>query len=266
MNGHPEWVPLWACTAKLSAMATQMTWVLPDAGLVGLAQLQGEHDSAPRLRTVVQMMLRLHLLLAGGAATCALAFNAAFVTRWVGPALFGGPLLNALLATGIVVYSLTHGLSAAAAVLGNRLRVGTVTLANGVIQVAAALLLGRAFALPGVAAAGLLAAVAVAVPVTIALVRPAAGLSFASVGREVIAPWLRRASPMLAAGSVAGLLYPSLDLWGAALLTAGLGATYVWWMRPLYLELPIDPRLARCLVSLRLMPTTAPAIASVEQA
>ena len=51
--GHPEWVPIYAVTAKLSTMSTQLAWVLPDSGLVGLAQLYGEHRDPGRLRSVV---------------------------------------------------------------------------------------------------------------------------------------------------------------------------------------------------------------------
>ena len=47
--------------------------------------------------------------------------------------------LNVLLASGIMVYSLVHALSSAASVLGNRVRVGILTLVNGAIQVPAAM-------------------------------------------------------------------------------------------------------------------------------
>ena len=66
--GRPEWIAIYACTAKLTGIATQLAWVVPDAGLVGLAQVHGETPRPERLRPLVLLMLRLHLLLAGGAA------------------------------------------------------------------------------------------------------------------------------------------------------------------------------------------------------
>ena len=48
--GHPEWVPIFSCTAKVSVAATQLVWLTPDSGLVGLAQLHGEAKATPRVR------------------------------------------------------------------------------------------------------------------------------------------------------------------------------------------------------------------------
>ena len=49
--GHPEWVAVYAVMSKLSTMSTQVSWILPDSGLVGLAQLYGEHREASRSAT-----------------------------------------------------------------------------------------------------------------------------------------------------------------------------------------------------------------------
>jgi hypothetical protein len=90
-------------------------------------------------------MLRLHALLAGGAACLILAVNPAFVRAWVGPALFGGLGLSALLSASILLSSIVHGLITTASVLGNRFRVGVVVLVNGTVQTVLALLMGRAW-------------------------------------------------------------------------------------------------------------------------
>lgn len=262
--GRPEWVPIYACTARLSAMVTQVAWLIPDAGLIGLAQLHGERHSVDRVRRVIQMMLHLHLLLAGAAACCVLVFNPAFAVRWVGPEFFGGLPLHLLLAAGIVVSSLAHGLLAAGSVVGNRLRIGALTLANGFVQVACALVLTRLWGLPGIAAASLLTGLLIALPGATALLEPATALTIRSVLFEVAAPWLRRAAPLLAVAVLGALASTTLDVWGAAVCAAALGALYVWWMRSLFGNLPLDPRLTRWLVSLRLVPE-APAIPQLEQ-
>src|SRR5262245_23733811 len=149
--GHPEWVPIYSCTAKVAAMVMPLTWVLPDSAHVGLAQLSGERQSAGRVRHVVLMMQRLHLIIAGGMACGLLAFNPSFVTRWVGAPLFGGVTLNAVLAVGVVLHSFIHGLVSSASIIGNRVKVGILVLVNGELQTALAVFLGHRLGLVGVA-------------------------------------------------------------------------------------------------------------------
>ncbi len=259
---HPEWVPIYNCTAKLSLMTTQLVWVLPDSALVGLAQLYGERkDDVARLRSVVLMLLRLHLLLAGAVACGLLAFNPSFVTRWVGGQFFGGVLLNAFLAAGVVMYSLVHGLITTASVLGNRLKVGVVGFVNGVGQTVLAVLFGHWWGLPGVAAAGLLAAIVTSVPAGLTLLRPSTALSVRHLARELIGPWLVRAAAIIALAAAAGAFYESLGLVLSASIAAVIGAAYLWHMRPLYVELPLDARWTERLVRIKLVPATAAAVA-----
>jgi O-antigen/teichoic acid export membrane protein len=255
--GRPEWVAVWACTSKLTSMATQLTWVVPDAGLVGLAQVHGERPDVGRVRPLVLTLLRLHLLLAGGAACGLLVFNPAFVARWVGADLFGGLALNALLAVGIVSSSLAHGVLTASAVVGHRLRVGAVTLAAGLLQVACALGLGLAWGLPGVALASLLVALGLVVPIGVRLLGPATALTAAAAWRELVRPWGVRAAPLLFLSGACGLLSRRLGVPGTLALGATLGLAYVWHLRPMYVGLPFDERVGRWLVSLRLVPAPA---------
>jgi O-antigen/teichoic acid export membrane protein len=257
--GHPEWVPIYACTSKVSAMCAQIAWVLPDSGLIGLAQLHGEPQSKARIAPVVNAMLRLHLLLAGGAACVVLAFNPAFVTRWVGPAFFGGLPLNALLAAGIISASLVHGLVAAASVLGNRLKVGIATLATGAVQLIGALALGYAFGLVGIAAAAFLTAMLAAAPAGVTLLRPEASLGFGALFRDLLGPWLVRLMPLAIFAAAIGAAGSTIGVWLAGPITGAIGLIYIWHMRPLFEHLPLDPRWAGWLVSLRLIPKLAPA-------
>src|SRR5262245_31555742 len=183
---HPEWVPIYNCTAKLGQMLTQLVWVPADSALVALARLAGERTGTERLRHVVVMMLRLHLLLSGLAACGLLAFNPAFVAKWVGEPFFGGVLLNALMASGVVVYSMVHGFITTASVLGNRLKVGVVGFVNGVAQTILAVLFGQWWGLPGIAVAGLVAAVITSVPAGILLLRPQTAQSIRLLKRVIL--------------------------------------------------------------------------------
>lgn len=262
--GHPEWIAIYACTAKLTAIATQLAWVLPDAGLVGLAQVQGESPHPDRLRPVTLLMLRLHLWLAGGAACVVLVFNPAFVQRWVGGALFGGVGLTLLLTAGMVAAGLVHGLLACASVVGHRLRVGGITVVQGLVQVVSALACGHLFGLSGIAAAAVVTGVLVSVPAGVRLLAPATAISLQTLMRDLIGPWIRRAWPLLALSASLSLLL-SAATWPVALAVAlALGLAYAWRMRPLLADLPIDPRLERWLVRLRLgAGAAAPAVADV---
>ena len=262
--GHPEWVPVYSCTLRLCGLLTQLGWVLPDSGLIGLAQLNGEQPGSARLASRITALLRLHVLLAGGSAIVALAFNPAFVTGWVGAAFFAGTGINALFAVGIVSASLVHGCMTAAGVLGRRLQVGMVTLANAGLQVPCAIVLGHRFGLRGVAAAGLIAALLTTLPGGVQLLRWSTPLTIRQFIDESIAPWLIRFAPLAALAATVGILSESLSIVTAGVASAALGGVYVWQMRPLFHVLPLDPRWMRWLVSMRLMPPM-PASAPMEQ-
>ena len=259
--GNPQWVPIYACTAKVATMATQLSWVMPDSALVGLAQLQGERPPRERLTQVVRSLLIMHLILAGAAACGVLAFNPTFVTAWVGADLFGGTALNAWLVASMLSSSLVHGLITTTSLLGNRFKVGLITLINGGAQVACAVFLGHRFGLVGVAAAMVLTDLITAIPSTLVLLQQSTDLSMARFGREVIGPWAAR---FLVPGAIAagtGVFYLRLGFVPAAGLMLLSCLAYVWTMRELYARLPLGARYTRWLVALRLMPPVAPPMA-----
>lgn len=259
--GRAEWIAVYACTSKLVTLATQLSWVIPDAGLVGLAQVHGEHPRPERLRALVLLMLRVHLLLAGGAACVLLVFNPLFVQHWVGVEFFAGPTVNVLLACGIVVASLMHGLITAASVIGNRVRVGTIALVNGAVQVAVAWCLGTWWGLDGIAAAALVAGLLVAIPAGAHLLRPATGLTAITLWRDLLRPWGGRALPLLVVSGVLGATSIRTSLTTVTAMAAGVGVCYVLRMRPLLTGLPVDARWTRWLVSLRVLPPPSPVAA-----
>jgi O-antigen/teichoic acid export membrane protein len=252
--GHPALVPIYSCTAKLSVMTAQLAWVPPDSALVGLAQLHGERQGPERLRHVVFMMLRLHLLLSGAAMCGLLAFNPTFVTRWVGEEFFGGLSLNLMLALGVVVYSLVHGVITTASVVGNRLQIGTVTLVNGVVQTALALGFAGPWGLTGIAMAGLVAGIVTSIPVGVRLLGRTTQLTSSALARELIGPWFVRVAAIAAVSGVVGAFHQVLGLVFSGLLAAAIVLIYVWYMRPFYVGLPLDPRWVDWLVRIRLMP------------
>jgi O-antigen/teichoic acid export membrane protein len=257
--GHPEWVPIYSCTAKVAAMAMPLTWVLPDSAHVGLAQLSGERHGAGRVRHVVLMMQRLHLLIAGGMACGLLIFNPSFVTRWVGAPLFGGVTLNVLLAVGVVLHSFIHGLVSSASIIGNRMKVGVVVLVNGVLQTMLAVVLGHRLGLPGVAWASLAATAVTALPGGVVLLEAKTSLTARALVDEAVIPWAVRAVPLVALAGLIGAFYQSLGFVRCAIAAGLVCLAYAWQMRPLYAAaLPLNARWTDWLVRRRILPPPMP--------
>lgn len=262
--GHPEWVPVYACTAKLANMCMPLTWVLPDSGHIGLAQLSGEQHAGPRVRKVVLMMQRLHLLIAGGVACGLLVFNPSFVTRWVGAPLFGGTTLNMLLAFGVLLHSFIHGLVSSASIIGNRAKVGVLVLVNGLLQTLVAIVLGHRLGLIGIAWASVAATAMTALPGGVLLLRPSASLTARGLMSEAVMPWALRGLPLLALAGVLGAFYQTLGLWLSAIAAGLICLAYAWQMRPLYAAaLPLNARWTSWLVRLKILPPPIPVPATV---
>ncbi|HSL24333.1 MAG TPA: hypothetical protein VK886_22555 [Vicinamibacterales bacterium] len=258
--GHPELVPLYSCTARLSTVLTQMGWVLPDSGLVGLAQLQGEGRPA-RLREVSAALLKLHVIIAGGTATLLVAVNPAFVSWWVGPQLYGGDTLNVLLAAGLLLGAITHALVTVSAVLGRRVEVGVAAIVNGLLQVGLAFLLVQRIGYVGLAVAALASAAVTTLPVAIRLAAATAGVS-ATASLLALRDWALRAAVPVAIALAVGLLAPAGRLPLALAMWVPVAVAYVWLLRPLIGDLPLDPKLHATFVRLRLLPAAERGIAA----
>jgi O-antigen/teichoic acid export membrane protein len=248
----PAAAVVFAMTAKLGAIGMQMSWQLPDAALVGLAQLKGE-GRPERVRAVTVSLLRL-LLVASGAVACAVAaFNPAFVALWVGPQRFGGLALNAVLAAVVLSHSLAHGLFATSATLGTRVQAGWAALAQGAVNLGSALLLGRWLGLAGVALAAVVSTVLVAYPAGVWMVRRTTGMTQGELWRESLGPWMLRGGALLALGAGVGVLGARVSPWLPLALAPLLGLLYLWVMRPLYADLPLPARIRPWLARLRLV-------------
>jgi O-antigen/teichoic acid export membrane protein len=243
----------YAMTARLADALMQMSWQVPDAGLVGLAQLKGE-GREERAGEIAVSILRLTLIGAGGVACAILAFNPGFVSLWVGPERFAGLAANALIAAGIVALSLGHSLFSTAATLGARVQIGFATVAQGIVHLGAAILLGRSFGVAGVAAAAVIGSAVVGYPAGAYYLCRVSGLTQSELWRRALGPWAARASLLLAASAAIGAWGWRISVWPALIATPLLALAYVWWLRPLYAELPLPARLRPLLARLRLVP------------
>lgn len=248
----PVAATVFAFTARLGEIAMQMSWQLPDAGLVGLAQLLGEGPRG-RIRAAALQLSRMGML-GGGAVACAvLTFNAVFVGLWVGPDRFGGFALNAALAAAVLAHTLSHVLMAVSSTLGGRVQAGAATVVQGAVHLGGALLLGHWLGLAGVAVAAVVSMLLVSLPVGLHLMRRHAGVSPGALWREVLGPWSARCGPLLLLGAGLGPALAARPAWVAVAALPPLALVFLWMMRPLVAALPLPGRLRGALAQLRLV-------------
>jgi O-antigen/teichoic acid export membrane protein len=251
--GNLEAVAQLAITSRLPLMLMQQAWTLPDAALVGLAQLKGEGLRA-RAKSVVGTLLQFQALMAVGVTAFVLALNPAFVRAWVGPLRYGGDAMNAGIALHVAVQCAVHALVTPAAVLGNRLSVGVATLLGGVAVLAASLVAG-----PRGATAVLLAtagcALLTTVPAGAAMLRAAfEGLPSSGQGRAwgMHAAW-RFAAVLGLAWPVQRALSERRDVPALLLAGAACGVAFLLLTRSLWEGMPLSERQRGLLRRMRLV-------------
>jgi O-antigen/teichoic acid export membrane protein len=243
----------YAMTVRLADVLMQMSWQVPDAGLVGLAQLKGE-GRAERAGEIAVSILRLTLIGAGAVACSILAFNPSFVSLWVGADRFAGLGTNALIAAGVVALSLGHSLFSTAATLGARVQIGFATILQGLVHLGTAIVLGRRFGLAGVAAAAVIGTLLVAYPAGAYYLRKVSGLTQGDLWRRALGPWSARAAVLMLIGAAVGIAGWRASVWPPLFAAPVLAAAYVWLLRPLYADLPLPGRVRLVLARLRLVP------------
>lgn len=248
--GSAREVTVFAVTSRLGLILMQLGWTLPDSANVGLAQLKAE--AAARVPGVVLSILRTHLLVAGAVACAVLALNPGFVNRWVGAELFGGWALNSALTGAVLTLSFVHAVVVPAGVLGKRFATGAATLANGVLHVGLALLLGKWLGLFGIALATVASGLFSTIPMGLYMLHPVSGVEPRVVWREAMLPWLLRFVPAAALCALLGHA-----LWGRGwwLLAAGAVVTalgYAVVMKPFFSELPLGRRASSLLAILKI--------------
>ncbi len=250
--GRLDLVPTFAVTSRIGQMLMQLGWALPDSALVGLAQLNAEGQKA-RVRSVVTTLLRFHLLTAGGVACVVLAANPGFVRLWLGESMFGGHVLNAIFAADIVMLSFVHGLMTCVAVLGNRTKVGAVTLVNGALHGILAIPFGMAWGLSGVALATFVSALLTTMPAGLRWIEAATGVTPRELLGGLLAKWGLRAVPLFAIAALIGRQTAQRGVVVVGASAVLVGAAYLVVNRPLLRDLPFPGRAKRLLARLRLI-------------
>jgi O-antigen/teichoic acid export membrane protein len=243
VTGRAEWIAIYACTSKTTQLLLHASWIVPDSALVGLSHVHGEGRDRRR-REVVDALLKLYLVLSGGAALAVLVANPAFVRWWVGEAFFGGVMLNGLLAAGLVVTSIAHACAAVSSALGRRRTIGMAGLLQGAVHLVVSAGLALSLGLNGLAAAVILSAAVTMLPIGLRTLGVAADVAPQDIGADIIA-WSWRAAPVLVIGAAVGAA--NVPSWLAFGALVPLGIAYLWLTRSLYGSLPVPPGLRRWL-------------------
>ncbi len=255
--GHPEWVIIYWCTARMSHILLQLSWVLPDSSLPGLAQLHGE-GRVERVREVIATTFRLNLVLASGAALVVLTTNAVFVPWWVGHDYYGGWWLNSLFGIGVIGTSIVHGIVSPAAVIGNRLRVGVNSMLGGLAYVGMALTLGAQLGLEGLALAAPLSGLLVIALPTARLLGERTGITWRAMTSDALGSYAFRFTPLVAAAGLFPIAFPEAAA-TALFVSLMLVSAHLWLTQNYYLDLTVQDSLRQCLGRLRPLQIQDPA-------
>ena len=249
--GRTAEATLFAATGKAAQLLQNFAWVLPDSGLVGLSQVRAGGDAAHTRRSVLSLVV-MYLLLSGFMAFAVLAANPALVRVWLGPDLYAGAAVNAVIAVNLILSAAVTGPFKTVAAVAYRPAVGTATLVFGLLAAGLSYGLGKAGGLAWVAAGPSVAAVVFAVPFGLWLLPKAFPLARRDVTSWWLA-WAARSVPFLVAGALLGVA-----LWERPVAcfaaAAVVGLAYVAFARPVIALVPWPESVRRILVRVRLMP------------
>jgi O-antigen/teichoic acid export membrane protein len=236
--GHPEWVPTYVVMAKVPQFLQQLCRVIPDSGLMGMAQVYGE-GRLQRIREVIHCLLLGHLFLAGGAACVILAINPAFIHWWIGAGVFGGQALNVFLAVNLLVNAFAHSLIIPVGVIGKRVQIGVATLCNGAVYFPLALGMGALWGLAALPLALSVSTILTTVWWVVYLQHHLFQIPPRTTLFAWLAPWLLRVTPTLVAAGLVGYFLPAGPLGQVVGLAVPVGLLYLLLMRRLLAGLPL---------------------------
>jgi O-antigen/teichoic acid export membrane protein len=212
----PAAVVPYALTGKLINLLSNQPQLFVHAALPGLAQLRASQDDGADRLSEVASTLQLALLIFSGFVVClVLLVNGAFLRWWVGPDQFGGVTLTVLLTS---VMALRHwNLSAVVTrfALGEERRISYVTLVDGLVSVAAGVLLVRLIGPLGAPIGALAGVCLVSLPQNLSAVSRETHVPLATLLSPVLG-WMKRLVPLGTALASLSLVWPPATVVGIA--------------------------------------------------
>jgi O-antigen/teichoic acid export membrane protein len=212
----PAAVVPYALTGKLINLLSNQPQLFVHAALPGLAQLRASEDGGTDRLSEVASALQLALLIFSGFVVClVLLVNGAFLRWWVGPDQFGGVALTVLLT--LVMAARHWNLSAVVTrfALGDERRISRVTLADGLVSVAAGALLVRLIGPLGAPIGALAGVCLVSLPKNLSAVSRETHVPLVRLLSPVTG-WMKRLVPLGVALASLSLVWPPATVVGIA--------------------------------------------------
>ena len=229
----PAAVVPYACTQKLIMVLANQPHAIMEMAAPGLSQMKTS-ESRENLSRVCSA-LALGMLTASGAVVCiTLAVNHSFVSWWLGDRQFGGALLTAALAASMLFRQWNTTSVFTIFALGYERRISITTLADGIVSLAAGLVLVKLLGPVGAPLGALLGVCLISLPGNLAALAQELQVSTFAVASSIW-PWFWRFVIVAALAGVLGL-WSRPNLPYIIGVTSVTGALYVAIMLPMIME------------------------------
>jgi len=238
----PAAVVPYACTGKLLTLLANQPQLFMQMALPALSELRA---SVPRARMfhVTTAMSQLLLIASGAIACVVLTVNGPFVSWWVGPDRFGGPALTGLLVFGMLVRHLNVAAVYTLFCFGYERRLALTTALDGLVSLAAMLLLVPWLGIHGAALGSLLGTAGISLPANLRALAREEGISLVDAVRP-LRPWFGRFVLAFAGALLTIAWWPSQRLLGASFVGSIVATFYAVLMLPVVLRPPLGSMLA----------------------
>jgi O-antigen/teichoic acid export membrane protein len=222
----PAGVVVFSCTSKLASVVANQPNALLLQGTPALAELRAAGDPE-RMWAAARALFTGVLLLSGGLGVVILAVNRAFVAQWVGPDVFGGPLLSLFVVLAMWSRHWAFTLMVAQYTVGRDRRLAVSAIIDGIVSFVTMVGLTALVGPVGVPLGMMAGALGVSGVVGLFGVARDADVSPSRV-LLWYAPWALRLGASAAAVATVGFVVPTADPVAAAGLLVGGVVAYLW--------------------------------------
>jgi len=247
----PAAVVPYACTGKLVMVFANHPQLLMHAAQPALSELRGSASRA-RLAKVSAALAQTMLLMSGGLAVVVLAVNQSFTRWWVGDAQFGGWALTAAFVLTMLMRHWSIAVIYTLFCFGHERRLSLTSLADGIVTIAATIVLVRLFGPIGAPLGSLVGVITVTLPFNIYAVAHEMGITPAASVTPVLS-WLARIVPVAVVAAAISAWVQSPSFAAVAGMAAFVGLVYGAVMFPLVWNGPAASYVKRVLPVLQRM-------------
>ncbi|HMF57371.1 MAG TPA: hypothetical protein VK619_13595, partial [Pyrinomonadaceae bacterium] len=233
----PAAVVPFVCTGKLISVLSNQPQMLMAAAGPALSQMK-TGESSERLSQVCIALGQAMLMLSGAVVCVVLAVNGGFVARWVGVSQYGGFWLTALILLSMLLRHWNLTIAYSLFCFGYERRLCFTALLDGLVSVAALLLLVRRYGLIGAPLGMIVGACLISLPANLAALARESGMSVRKLLRP-LAPWFVRFVLLALATGVMAYIWTPETVVLIGVTTVATAIVYTAVMFPLALRYPL---------------------------